>query len=315
MPYLHSTRHPSRLAAGFLTLAALSTASVLAQTASRVETLAQVDGGTGGITIDAGGNILSSDFGSVLSDPTTAGTKVFRVTPKGEVGVIADGFRGASGSGMDQAGNLYQANIRGGSISKISADGTITTYAAEGLTLPVGVEVASDGTLFVANCGSASVAKIGPDGTSTVLVQSEKLRCPNGITHASDGNLYVSNFADGSVVRITMDGEASVFATIPGGGNGHLIFAHDALWVVARNAHQIYRVTLNGEMSLVAGSGKQGGQDGTPNEASFSFPNDLGWSPDGKTLYVNEVADKASKGNILAPTRIRAITFESPATD
>lgn len=315
MTHSGSLRRPSTLVGWSLAFAVLAATSVPAQTAARVETLAQVDGGTGGITIDGQGNILSSDFGAVLSDPTTAGTKVFRITPKGEVSVLTDGFEGASGSGMDAAGNLYQANIRGGSISKVSTDGTVTPYATEGLTQPVGVEVAPDGTLFVANCGSASIQKIAPDGTSSMLVQSRILKCPNGITLAGDGNLYVSNFVDGSVVQIAMDGSASVFATLPGGGNGHLVFAHDALWVVARKAHQIYRLTLDGEFTLVAGSGEQGGQDGAPNEASFSFPNDLGWSPDGTTLYVNEVADPTSKGNILAPTRIRAITFAPPAAD
>ncbi len=292
------------------TLIASFAAPIAAQTAIRVDTLTQVDGGTGGITIDRDGNIYSSDFGAQLGDPSTAGTKIFRVTPDGKTTVFADGIVGASGSGMDAKGNLYQSNLRSGAVSRITPDGKVTTFANDGFQAPVGIEVDPDGTLFVTNCASQSIQRVTQDGTSTRFASSELFKCANGISRASDGNLYVANFADNNVIKVTPDGEASAFATIPGTGNGHLVFAHNALWVVARAAHQIYRVSLAGKVTLVAGSGKKGGQNGAPNEASFCFPNDLGWSPDGKTLYVNEVSDEASSGGTLAPTRIRRITFD-----
>ena len=80
--------------------------------------------------------------------------------------------------------------------------------------------------------------------------------------------------------------------------------------MVARSAHQIWRVELDGTKALIAGTGEQGENDGLPSEASFSLPNDLGFSPDGSLLYVNEVADTESKGQKLYPTRLRKIEFE-----
>lgn len=299
---------PALLACAFL--AAIGAAPLAAQRAVRVDTLAELDGGTGGITVDRAGNVYSSDFGTLLGDATTAGTKIFRLAADGKVSVFAEGIAGASGSGMDAEGNFYQSNLRGGTISKIAPDGTVAMFASEGFQLPVGIEVDPDGTLFVANCGSQSVQRVAKDGSSTRFVTSELLNCANGITRAGNGNLYVANFSDGNVIEITPHGEASIHATLPGGGNGHLIFAHQTLWVIARLAHQIYRVDLDGTVTLVAGSGEKGGADGAPADASFCFPNDLGWSTDGTTLYVNDVADEASDGNLLAPTRIRRIVFE-----
>jgi sugar lactone lactonase YvrE len=175
----------------------------------------------------------------------------------------------------------------------------------------VGIEVGPDDTLYVVNCGSASITTIAPDGTASQLVQSTLLNCPNGITRAPDGTLYVANFQDGNVIAVPTDGEPRVHATLPGNNNGHLVYHDGALYVVARTAHQIYRVTLDGQATLFAGLGEKGGADGPATEAQFCFPNDLGFSPDGKILYVNDVADHTSEGRKLAPTRIRRVWIGS----
>ncbi|REJ76899.1 MAG: hypothetical protein DWQ30_16540 [Acidobacteria bacterium] len=286
--------------------------------ALRVDTLADLEGGTGGITVGVDGTVYSSEFGNWLGQvpegEKRGGTRIWKVTPDGEVSVLYDGIWGASGSAIDPEGHFYQSNIGANRITKVTPDGEASTYSDQGLFNPVGIEIDPEGTLWVANCGSGAIQKIVPGGESTestVFLRSELLKCPNGITRGPDGTLYVANFMDGNVVRVTPEGKADVLATLPGGNNGHLIYAHDALWVVARAAHQIYRVDpRSGDQVLVAGSGEQGGEDGAPLEASFSLPNDLGWSPDGSILYVNEVADEESDGQKLYPTRVRRIFFE-----
>ena len=79
------------------------------------------------------------------------------------------------------------------------------------------------------------------------------------------------------------------------------------LFVVARTAHQIYRVSLDGEVELFAGSGERGHDDGPALEATFSFPNDLAFSPDGTILYVNENASTTEPHTVLAPMIVRRI--------
>ena len=281
-----------------------------AQRAVRVETIATFDGGTGGITVAPDGMIYSSDFGTVLNDATTAGTKIFRISPDGKTEVFFDGIEGASGSAMDAEGNFYQSNLRGGFITKISPEGEATRFASEGFQLPVGIEPDGKGNFYVANCGSKSIQRVRADGTSERFAESDLLVCPNGIVRDEAGNLYVANFFDGNVVKISPKAEVEVLTEIPGNNNGHLIYAHGALWVVARGAHQIYHVSLDGEKRVVAGSGKKGNKDGKAKKAQFCYPNDIGISPDGLSLYVNEVADLSSTGPLLAPTTLRRIVLE-----
>ncbi|MEE2777256.1 MAG: hypothetical protein VYE73_10930, partial [Acidobacteriota bacterium] len=92
-----------------------------------------------------------------------------------------------------------------------------------------------------------------------------------------------------------------------GNNNGHLVFHGEGLYVVARSAHQVYRVSLDGEVELFAGSGEKGGQDGDRLSASFSYPNDIAVSADGRSLVLHDVADHSSEGRTLGPTRIRRI--------
>ncbi|MGI9517721.1 MAG: virginiamycin B lyase family protein [Pirellulaceae bacterium] len=277
-------------------------------TAVRVETLAaEVDGGSGGVAVDADGNVYTADFGSQLGRGGTGGHRVYRITPDGDVSLFCEEMRGASGNCFDAEGNLFQSNIGGNKISRVAPDGTVTDFCSEGLTNPVGIIIDDEGTLFVGNCGSSSIQRITADGESTQFVKSNLLKCPNGITRDDAGNLYVANFYNGDVVKITPNAEASVLATLPGNNNGHLTYRGGYLYVVARTANQIYRVSLDGDMELFAGSGTRGKDDGAPAEATFSLPNDLAFSPDGQFLYVNEVGPIEGNPRVLAPTRVRRI--------
>lgn len=288
-------------------LSPLVAASAHGDPGGRVSTLAQVPGGTGGLVVDSKGTLFSAEFGDLLGDRENPGTRLFRVTADGEVEVFAKGFEGASGVAINGEGEMFQANIRGGYISRVAESGEISEFARDGLRGPVGIVIDDMGTLWVANCGGNSIQKVLRDGTSTRFLDSPLLKCPNGITLDDDHNLYVANFFSGDVVKITPKGEASVLATLPGENNGHITYADGALYVVARSAHQIYTVSLDGTVTLFAGTGEKGGDDGPRLEASFCYPNDIAVSPDGKLVYVNEVADHSSEGMKLAPTRIRAI--------
>ena len=284
-----------------------------------VSTLVTIDAGTGGLTVAPDGTIYHSDFGSMLGGRGTGGHRVFRVTTDGEYEVLSKSIRGASGSEWGHDGALYQSSIGSNQVFRIAMDGTTSLFAGEGLLSPVGIVATptgldAEGGFLVANCGGGSIQRLSKDGASETWVKSDLLKCPNGLVTDGTDYVYAANFIDGSVVQVDFDGNASVLASIPGGANGHLFFHDQKLWVIARAAHQIYTVDLaegrRGEVALFAGSGEKGGTDGPALEASFCFPNDLGFSPDGKILYVNEVADHSSNGQLLAPTRIRAIRMK-----
>ena len=276
-----------------------------------VETVADnIDAGSGGISVDKHGVIYTSDFGSELGGGGKGGDRIFRVSIDGKVSKFCSGQRGASGSTFGKDGKLYQANIRGNVINTISEKGEVEEFCKVGLASPVGLTIDSEGNLYVCNCASASIQKISPEGKSTTLVRDRLLSCPNGITIDNEGTLYVSNFMNGDVIRVTKDGKISRLATLPGNNNGHIVFHRGVLFVVARSAHQIYRVTLDGQSQLVAGSGKQGHKNGPATEAEFSLPNGICVSPDGKSLFINEVAKIDGGARNLAPTRIRRLVLE-----
>lgn len=284
-----------------------------------VTTLATIEAGTGGLTVGPDGTIFHSDFGSMLGGRGQGGHRVYRVSPEGEAEILSSSIRGASGSEWGHDGALYQSSIGSNQVFRIEMDGTTTEFTAEGLFNPVGIATLPPGLdeaggYLVANCGAGSIQRLTRDGASSLWVKSDLLKCPNGLVTDGTSHVYAANFMDGNVVAVDFEGNASVLATIPGNNNGHLFFHDDKLWVIARSAHQIYTVDLaegsRGEVTLFAGSGEKGGADGPALEASFCYPNDLGFSPDGNTLYVNEVADHESTGQLLAPSRIRAIRLD-----
>ena len=276
---------------------------------SVVETLCpELAGGAGGLEVDAEGWVYCADFGGSLGAGGAPGTRVYRIDPQsGQAEVFADGLRGASGNAIGPAGDFYQSNIGAGTISRITPEGQASLFLDRQLRSPVGLVFDAQGNLYAANCGAGNVLRVTPAGEATVFAASPLMACPNGLTLDGEGNLYVSNFSNGDVLRVTADGEVSVLATLPGNNNGHLAFHRGALLVVARADHRIYRVSLDGEVEVFAGSGARGHDDGPLLEASFSFPNDLAVSPDGRTLYVNENASTTAPHSQLAPMTVRRI--------
>lgn len=270
-----------------------------------VYTLANVAGGSGGMDVDKDGNIYMADFGATLSG-NPYGTKVFRITPDGGTSVFASGLAGASGNDFDADGNLIQSNISGGAVSLITPAGQVSAIAS-GLSAPVGVAVLEDGNILVCNCGSNTISMITPAGAVSTYASGSSFNCPNGIDVDKDGNAYVANFSDGRIIKISPSGTATTFTTIPGGNNGHLLIKGDFIYVVARGANQIYKVAFSGSASLLAGTGSRGLRNGAADQATFSLPNDIAFSPDGTKLYVNDVSNISGASSIISPVVVRVI--------
>lgn len=239
-------------------------------------------GGVGGVTVDRLGFIYSADFGET----------VYKITPDGRVSVFATGLYGASGNAVDSKGNLFQANFSGHYISKIDRHGNQEIFVDTGLQGPVGIAIDPQDNLFVCNCGGNTISRIDTTGAVTTLAQSDLLNCPNGITRGPQGNLFVVNFSDGRMLKVTPDGSVAEFATIPGGGNGHIAFTRGNFYVTAFQGQRIYRVSPAGEVSHVAGAGSIGETDGAALEATFSWPNGIAVGPQGDRLYVNDFINR-----------------------
>ena len=281
-----------------------SAAITLAQTDLVITLTDVIQAGSGGMAVDADGNIYSADFGTALSGPP--GTRVFKITPAGAVSVFASGLSGASGNAFDSKGDLFQSNIAGNRISRITPDGTVTIFVSNGLAGPVGIAIDADDNLFVANCGNNTIRKVTVDRVSTPFASGSLFSCPNGIALADDGNLYVANFGNGRVIKVAPDGTASSFVQVPGNNNGHITWANGVLYVVARAGHRIYQLTLSGELTALAGSGTRGLWDGAALDATLSLTNDIAVSPDGTILYFNDVVNQTGT-DIVSPIVIRQL--------
>jgi len=297
---------------GLLLLLVVGATSTLysLQSEPQVRTITEPFNASGGVAVDEEGFVYVADFGLTLGNAN--GTRVYKVDPNsGEIEVFAEGFSGASGNDFDSQGNLIQSNIRGHRISRISPEGEVTTIAisSDGIQGPVGVAVDPDDNIFVANCGSRSIARISADYShKEIFVQHNFLSCPNGLTMDDEGNVYTANFNNGNIVKITPDAQVSVLANVPGGNNGHLTFANGVLYVSARGANQIYELTLEGELTLLAGTGAVGNDDGPALESTMYVPNGIRVSNDGRTLYWNDAV--ATNGPRLNPVLLRSLDLE-----
>lgn len=285
-----------------------ASAEITLEHKSFVRTLvAGIPAGTGGMDVDTDGNIYMANFGTALGSNGTPGSNVYLVTPEGQFSVFASGLNGASGNDFDNEGNLYQSNIAGGTVSKIAPDGTATTFAT-GFSAPVGIVFDGMEYFYVCNCGNNSISKVDLTGTTVSVINSSLLNCPNGIDMDSEGNLYIANFSSSDLVKITPEEEVSSFATMPGNNMGHLLLRGDDIFVVGRGNNKIFKVSNRGVVETFAGTGSRGLNNGSLEQATFSLPNDISFSPDGTKMYVNDVArlDDTS-GLILNPVAIRVI--------
>jgi pimeloyl-ACP methyl ester carboxylesterase/sugar lactone lactonase YvrE len=234
-------------------------------------------GRLGGLSVDEAGNVYVANFSAT----------VFRVSPEGDVKVMASGLRGSSGNAIDSAGNLLQASFLDGRILRIAPNGTVTDLVSSGLDGPVGLAVGGDGSVFVCNCRGNSISRVAADGSVIEFSRGGDLDCPNGITVGPDGTLYVANFNNEHIVKVSRSGRAERFATVPSGRNAHIAFAAGAFWVTKIETHQVYRVDMNGNAQPYVGTGAPGFADGRADRATLAHPNGIAAGPSGRSLVVN----------------------------
>lgn len=275
-----------------------------------VKTLTEVFQASGGLVVGLNGDIFVADYG--VETIIANGTKVYRVASTGEISVYTDTIKAPTGNVFGPNGLMYQASYIEGSVYSINADGESKVYAkGPELVGPVGVEFNSEGIMFVANCNNNSIAKMTEKGLS-VFVSSKQFSCPAGLAFDTKDNLYVTNYGHGIIHKIDSIGNISEFAKAPGGktkpngSNAHITFGNGQLYFVNSASHQVYSLSLGGELAVIAGTGEPGRNDGLGQSAQFSLPNGIDISADGSTLYVNDTISIGDDSKI-APNVVRKI--------
>ncbi len=100
---------------------------------------------------------------------------------------------------IDTDGNLYTANIYGNNVTKITPDGTSTTFGTTG-SYPYSITIDSSGNIYTANYSSQNVTKVTPDGTSRIIGRTNGN--PRSIAIDSSGNIYTADYYN-TVSKIT----------------------------------------------------------------------------------------------------------------
>lgn len=208
------------------------------------------------------------------------------------------------GIAADQEGNVYFSESTTGCIYRISAgsyqNGAAPqiTIVAENLETPSALALAHNGDLIVANTGAHTIVRVDPRTKSVAPVagtngasgdqdgKAARFNGPVGVAVAKDGSIFVADTYNDRIRAIAPDGQVRTLAggSEPGFADGDgaearfdtpcgLALAKDGSLIVADTGnHRIRRVTLNGQVTTVAGSGEAGNRDGAPFEATFDEP-------------------------------------------
>ncbi len=130
-----------------------------------------------------------------------------------------------------------------------------------------------------------NIGRVSPDGKAEVFVTLAGKSAGNGIVFDNKGRMYVADYVEHNVLRIDMaTKKIEVFAHEPGmnqpndlaiASNGTL-YASDPNW--ANSTGQLWKIDTAGKVMRVA--------------ADMGTTNGIEVSPDGKSLYVNESAQR-----------------------
>ena len=154
----------------------------------------------GGIAIDAAGNLYVADLlNNLIRGINIAGQQVTTIAGNSDTTADRDGvdstalFYYPTSVAVDASGNIYVAEYVTNVIRKISASGTVSTFAGNGqaglvdstgtaaeFDGPSGLAIDKSGNLYVADTYNNAIRKITPAGVVTTIAGSGKAGSTNG---------------------------------------------------------------------------------------------------------------------------------------
>ena len=218
-------------------------------------------------------------------------------------------FTQPTGLTIDPSGNLFVADAGDNLVREITPAGVVTTIAGSDTTGsvnavgvassffdPLGVAVDAHDNIYVADAGNNLIRLIGQGaqvstfagtlntGTTTTL---SAFNNPSGVAVDGTGNVFVANYLDNDIMKISPSGVVSTYAgidTLRGANNGPVasatfyfpnsvaVDAADNVYVADGVNNLIRKITPDGTVSTLAGSGLPGAVDSTGTKASFNYP-------------------------------------------
>ena len=301
----------------------------------------------GGLTLDPSGNVYIADSGNnVIRSLNASGavTTIAGVAPAQSSG-HTDGtgsaarFSSPEGVAVDDAGNVYVADMDNHTIRKITPTGVVTTLAGLARSWgssdgtgsearfhnPYGVGVDHAGNIYASDTDNNTVRKITPAGVVTALAgladyggwddgvgSAARFSSPKGLAVDTAGNIFVLNsWLSPSIRKITPAGLVTTISAT--GGTWLAIDAAGKFTVSGLSNYTIQRVEADGTATLLAGmDGGLGTTDGTGGAARFFFTNGVAADATGN-VYVadagtNSTVDDRANVYVSNSGTIRKIT-------
>ncbi len=166
--------------------------------------------------------------------------------------VLAHTDAGPDGIAVDVFGNVYTANSRANTVTKITPAGRASRLGTTGTT-PRGIAVDSSGNVYTSNLGANTVTKITPAGVSTVLGTTGGQ--PIDVAVDSSGNVYTTNYVDATVTKITPAGASSTFASTGSRPLGILIDGNGNVYTANEGSDTVTKITPTGVASTLGTTG------------------------------------------------------------
>jgi sugar lactone lactonase YvrE len=234
-----------------------------------------------GMAFEANGDLLIT---SAFDGATIARVDV----GSGAVTTAVNGLSGPINAAVDDAGNIYNSNWTAGKISRSTPAGATSDWVTV-VIVGDGLGFDDNGDLWWTNGVESLIRKISPGGTVTLVASGGLLKYPLGIVLAEDDNFYVSEGKTGKILRVTRNGTVTLFAQVPGKGQwklGQITAGNGKLYAAGQNTNQVFEIDMDGNVSILAGSGQPINADGVGEAAGFENPLGATISLDGNKLYV-----------------------------
>jgi uncharacterized protein (TIGR03437 family) len=241
-----------------------------------------------GIALDPAGNLYIAD---------SSNRRIRKVSSTGIISTVAgtgtQGYTGDGGPAMsatlgrpvaltfDVAGNIYYVDSVNQCVRRITAAGTISTVAGNGvqafagdggqataasLAFPLGIALDSSGNMYIADANNNRIRKVNSSGIITTVA--------GGANEGFGGD-------GGAAVNASLNIPSDV--ALDSAGN---------LYIGDAGNNRIREVNSSGIITTIAGTANNGfsGDGGPPTQALLNYPWSVKFSPSG-TLYFGDMAN------------------------
>lgn len=252
------------------------TPTLLEPSKAWVQTISNVSA-SDAITLGKDGYLYASNYGTDI---------VYKIDKRGNSEIFISNQDGAAGIDFDDTGDMYLARYEAGDVVVISPEGEVRRVYATGLLGPIAIEFDATGNLFINNYHARYLSKVTTDGK---LVNSflHGFLNSSSLTFDDSGNIYLTSYENGRILKINSEsGVVSMFLDSRVNGFGYITYANNELYATNIKGNKVYRISMEGNLEILAGTGREGLKDGSGDTAEFTRPIGIIANTTGDTLFV-----------------------------